>query len=122
MGINHHDTNPKTGYYQTDRELYSELLLMKSLNINSIRTSHYPNDPRFYELCARYGIYVVDETDLDEYACKVGVAALKFGDLINQRAKDYISGALAAMLDLGQGSGPMDHAFDLTGVFAKEAE
>jgi len=39
-----------------------------------------------------------------------------------QRAKDYISGALAAMLDLGQGSGPMDHAFDLTGTFAKEAE
>ena len=39
-----------------------------------------------------------------------------------QRAKDYISGALAAMLDLGQGSGPMDHAFDLTGAFAKEAE
>jgi len=39
-----------------------------------------------------------------------------------QRAKDYISGALAAMLDLGRGSGPMDHAFDLTGVFAKEAE
>ena len=36
-----------------------------------------------------------------------------------QRAKDYISGALAAMLDLGQGSGPMNHAFDLTGVFAK---
>ena len=39
-----------------------------------------------------------------------------------QRAKDYISGALAAMLNLGQGSGPMDHAFDLTGTFAKEAE
>ena len=39
-----------------------------------------------------------------------------------KRAKDYISGALAAMLDLGQGSGPMDHAFDLTGEFAKEAE
>ncbi len=39
-----------------------------------------------------------------------------------QRAKDYISGALAAMLDLGKGSGPMDHAFDLTGMFAEEAE
>jgi len=39
-----------------------------------------------------------------------------------RRAKDYISGALAAMLDLGQGSGPMDHAFDLTGVFAEEAK
>ena len=39
-----------------------------------------------------------------------------------QKAKDYISGALAAMLDLGRGSGPMDHAFDLTGTFAKEAE
>lgn len=39
-----------------------------------------------------------------------------------RRAKDYISGALAAMMDLGQGSGPMDHAFNLTGTFAKEAE
>ena len=67
MGINHHDTNPKTGYYQTDRELYSELLLMKSLNINSIRTSHYPPVPEFLNMTDELGFYVIDEADMESH-------------------------------------------------------
>lgn len=67
MGVNHHDTNPRTGYYQTDRELYSEMLLMKSLNINSIRTSHYPPTPEFLNMTDELGFYVIDEADMESH-------------------------------------------------------
>ncbi len=62
-GVNHHDTSPKNGWYETDEELENELLLMKKLNINCVRTSHYPPTPRFLELCDRLGFYVILETD-----------------------------------------------------------
>lgn len=64
-GVNHHDTHPKNGYYIPDDELRSELELMKKLNINCIRTSHYPPTPLFLELCDELGFYVVDETDIE---------------------------------------------------------
>ncbi len=64
-GINHHDTHPKHGYYIPDDELKAELELMKKLNINCIRTSHYPPTPYFLELCDELGFYVVDETDIE---------------------------------------------------------
>lgn len=64
-GVNHHDTHPKYGYYIPDDELRSELELMKKLNINCIRTSHYPPTPHFLELCDELGFYVVDETDIE---------------------------------------------------------
>lgn len=67
MGVNHHDTNPKTGYYQTERELYSELLLMKSLNLNSIRTSHYPPTPEFLNMTDELGFYVIAEADMESH-------------------------------------------------------
>lgn len=41
--------------------------MMKQFNINAVRTAHYPNDPRFYELCDEYGLYVIDETDLETH-------------------------------------------------------
>lgn len=44
-----------------------DVRLMKRLNINSVRTSHYPNDPYFYELCDRYGLYVVDEANIETH-------------------------------------------------------
>lgn len=76
MGINHHDTNSKTGYYQTERELYSELLLMKSLNINSIRTSHYPPNPEFLNMTDELGFYVISEADMESH----GFASKHAGD------------------------------------------
>ena len=66
-GINHHDTHPTHGYYETDEELERELKLMKSLNINTIRTSHYPPTPYFLQLCDQIGFYVVDETDIETH-------------------------------------------------------
>ncbi len=76
MGVNHHDTNPKTGYVETDRELYSELLLMKSLNLNSIRTSHYPPTPEFLNMTDELGFYVIDEADMESH----GFASKHGGD------------------------------------------
>ncbi|MEG2670243.1 MAG: glycoside hydrolase family 2 TIM barrel-domain containing protein, partial [Oscillospiraceae bacterium] len=66
-GVNHHDTHPTKGYYLSDDDIYNELLKMKELNINCIRTSHYPPTPRFLELCDEIGFYVVDETDIETH-------------------------------------------------------
>lgn len=66
-GVNHHDTHPLNGWYETDKELEDELLLMKELNINCIRTAHYPPTPYFMDLCDRIGFYVVLETDLETH-------------------------------------------------------
>jgi beta-galactosidase len=64
-GVNRHDSDPVTGYAVTERQMLRDLTLMKTHNINAIRTSHYPNDPRFLQMCDRYGFYVVDEGDFE---------------------------------------------------------
>ena len=66
-GINHHDTSKYRGWCESDEELRRELLLMKDLNINCIRTSHYPPTPKFIELCDELGFYVVCETDIETH-------------------------------------------------------
>ena len=55
-GINRHDSNPVTGHAVTLDDMLGDIMLIKRANCNMIRTSHYPNDPRFLELCDRYGI------------------------------------------------------------------
>ncbi len=67
MGINHHDSTPINGWAMTRDELRRDLELMKSLNINTIRTSHYPPSPCFLELCDEMGFYVQLETDLETH-------------------------------------------------------
>ena len=64
-GINHHDTHPQNGYTMTDEDILNDLKLMKQLNINCIRTSHYPPTPKFLEYCNRLGFYVMVETDIE---------------------------------------------------------
>ncbi|MCL2007739.1 MAG: DUF4981 domain-containing protein [Treponema sp.] len=62
-GVNRHDTDPEMGHYTPSNHMKRDLELMKQNNINTIRTSHYPNTPEFYRLCNRYGFYVIDEAD-----------------------------------------------------------
>jgi len=69
-GVNHHDTSKFRGWCQSDAELRQDLLLMKKLNINCVRTSHYPPTPRFMEMCDELGFYVVLETDLETHGFK----------------------------------------------------
>ena len=64
-GVNRHDHDPDLGKATSLDSMRQDILLMKRHNINAVRTSHYPNDPRFYDLCDFYGIYVLDETDLE---------------------------------------------------------
>lgn len=64
-GINRHDTHPTQGYYLTLEDMKNDLRLMKKLNINTIRMSHYPPDPQLLGLCDEMGFYVIDEADLE---------------------------------------------------------
>lgn len=64
-GVNHHDTHPENGYTMTEADLLRDLRQMKKLNINCVRTSHYPPHPRFLSLCDELGFYVVLETDIE---------------------------------------------------------
>lgn len=64
-GINRHDFNCKTGRTVSKEDMLWDVLTMKRHNINAVRTSHYPNHPYFYHLCNVYGLYVIDETDLE---------------------------------------------------------
>lgn len=66
-GVNHHDTHIKNGWCMTEAELLRDLKLMKKLNINTVRTSHYPPSPVMLELCDRLGFYVILETDLETH-------------------------------------------------------
>ncbi|OJF92778.1 hypothetical protein AX762_09650 [Alkalibacterium sp. 20] len=66
-GVNRHEFHPEHGRYVTVDVMEQDLKLMKQHNINAIRTSHYPSDPRFYDLCDEYGFYVIDETDLETH-------------------------------------------------------
>lgn len=66
-GVNHHDTHPFDGYAMSCDFMRSELLKMKELNINAIRTSHYPPQPAFLELCDELGFYVIDEADIETH-------------------------------------------------------
>jgi beta-galactosidase/evolved beta-galactosidase subunit alpha len=66
-GVNRHDHHPDLGKAVPMEWMLKDVLLMKQHNINAVRTSHYPNDPRFYELCDEYGLYVIDECDLETH-------------------------------------------------------
>ncbi len=66
-GVNHHDSTPHSGWCMTKEELYKDLLLMKELNINTVRTSHYPPSPVFLNYCDELGFYVILETDIETH-------------------------------------------------------
>jgi beta-galactosidase len=67
QGVNHHDTHPVNGWTMTEADILQDLRQMKKLNINCIRTSHYPPTPRFLELCDEMGFYVILEADLETH-------------------------------------------------------
>ena len=66
-GVNHHDTSKYNGWCQTENELRKDLCLMKKLNINCVRTAHYPPTPQFMEMCDELGFYVICETDIETH-------------------------------------------------------
>ena len=66
-GVNRHDSHPLLGHATPYEHMLRDLMIMKAHNVNMVRTSHYPNDPRFTELCDRLGIYVCDEADIETH-------------------------------------------------------
>lgn len=66
-GVDRHEHHPETGRALTRERMRDEIIAMKRLNFNAVRTSHYPNDPVWYDLCDEYGIYLVDETNLETH-------------------------------------------------------
>lgn len=66
-GVNRHDMHPRVGFAVTRKMMQEDITLMKQHNINCVRTSHYPNHPYFLELCDKFGIYVIDEADLETH-------------------------------------------------------
>jgi beta-galactosidase/beta-glucuronidase len=66
-GVNRHEHDPDTGHALTLESMIEDIELMKQFNFNAVRTSHYPNDPRWYDLCDAYGLYVVDEANVETH-------------------------------------------------------
>ena len=75
-GVNRHDHDPDTGHYISEATMRKDIELMKQLNINTVRTAHYPNDPRFYELCDEYGLYVICEANIESHGMGYGPESL----------------------------------------------
>lgn len=70
-GVNRHDTHSELGHVTPMESLIKDIELMKQHNVNTVRTSHYPNDPRWLKLCDEYGLYVIDEADLETHGMGV---------------------------------------------------
>ncbi len=66
-GVNRHEHDPHTGHTITVESMIEDIRLMKQFNVNAVRTSHYPNDPRWYDLCDAYGLYVFDEANVESH-------------------------------------------------------
>lgn len=75
-GVNRHELDPDGGYHVSRERMEQDIKLMKSLNINAVRTSHYPCDPHWYELCDRYGLYVVAEANVESHGMGYGKESL----------------------------------------------
>ena len=75
-GVDRHEHDPKTGHVISGERIKQDLLLMKANNINTVRTSHYPNTPDFYNLCDYYGLYVIDEANAESHAQGYGEKSL----------------------------------------------
>lgn len=74
-GVNRHEMDPETGHVMTEKRMIEDIKLLKQCNINAVRTCHYPNTERWYELCDEYGIYLMDETDLEEHGLRGTLAS-----------------------------------------------
>ena len=75
-GTNRHEHDPDTGHTISRESMIRDIKLMKQHNINAVRTSHYPNVPLWYELCDRYGLYVIDEANIESHGMGYGPASL----------------------------------------------
>ena len=74
-GVNRHEMDPQTGHVMSEARMLEDALLMKRANINAVRTAHYPNTERWYDICDSLGIYVMDEADIEEHGLRGQLAS-----------------------------------------------
>jgi beta-galactosidase len=77
LGVNRHELHPTKGHALTKEDIEKDLLLLKQNNFNAVRTSHYPNQPVFYELCDQIGLYVMDEANVEAHGWRESVPTSK---------------------------------------------
>jgi beta-galactosidase len=75
-GVNRHEHDPITAHVISEDSMRKDIQLMKQFNINAVRTCHYPNDPRWYELCDEYGLYLIDEANIESHGMGYGEKSL----------------------------------------------
>ena len=75
-GVNRHEMDPDNGYYLSPERMLEDIKKLKELNINAVRTCHYPDDNLWYDLCDRYGIYMVEEADIESHGMGYGKETL----------------------------------------------
>ena len=75
-GVDRHEHDPVEGHTVSVESMVADILLMKRFNINAVRTSHYPDDPQWYDLCDRYGLYLVDESNIESHGMGYGRESL----------------------------------------------
>lgn len=75
-GVNRHEHDPDHGQVVSVESMIEDILVMKRHNINAVRTSHYPNQPAWYDLCDRYGLYVIDEANIESHGMGYGKESL----------------------------------------------
>ena len=94
-GANRHEIDPDEGYNLSEERMIQDIMMMKRLNINAVRTCHYPDDPRWYDLCDKYGLYVVAEANQESHGFEYGddAAAKKpeFAKQIMERNQHNVS-------------------------------
>lgn len=83
-GVNRHELDPDGGYVVSVERMIQDIKVAKELNINAIRTCHYPNDPRWYDLCDKYGMYIVSEANLESHGMGFGAKTLAKNPLYNK--------------------------------------
>ena len=74
-GVNRHEMDPRTGHVISEERMIRDIKLMKQANVNAVRTCHYPDSPRWYELCDSLGLYVLDEADIEEHGLRGQLAS-----------------------------------------------
>ena len=89
-GVNRHEMTPYGAYVISKEDMLRDISIMKELNINTVRTCHYPDDPYWYELCDKYGLYVIDEADNEAHGLGYGEGAIANNPLYNKEITNRV--------------------------------
>ena len=89
-GVNRHEMNPYGAYCISRDDMLRDIRIMKELNINTVRTCHYPDDPYWYELCDKYGLYVIDEADNESHGLGYGKTSIADNPLYSKEISNRV--------------------------------